>query len=113
MAIHYAREQAIKIVHELGASALPLRERLYGAYARAFIHALLSDSDQDYLPEELNQSMRLLATRMTARDGALEPTLSRMTDRELVECADEMIGIALRILRVDTRGPEADVPNPE
>ena len=104
MAIHYAREQASKIVHELGASALPLRERLYGAYARAFIHALLSDSDQDYLPEELNRAMRLLATRMTAQrafgaEGTLMATLSNMTDHELEECAEDMIDIALRILR--------------
>ena len=90
---------------------MPLRERLYGAYARAFIHALLSDSDQDYLPEELNQSMRLLATRMTARDGALQPTLSRMTDSELAECANEMIDIALRILRVDTHRPPSGSPD--
>ena len=90
---------------------MPLRERLYGAYARAFIHALLSDSDQDYLPEELNQSMRLLATRMTARDGALQPTLSRMMDRELAECANEMIDIALRILRVDTHRPPSGSPD--
>ena len=108
MAIHYAREQASKIVHQLGASALPLRQRLGGAYWGAFLPAL-SDSNQDYLPEELNQSMRLLATRITAREaldqGTLQATLSRMTDGELEECADEMIDIALRILRVDTRRP--------
>jgi hypothetical protein len=103
MAIHYAREQASQIVHRLGASALSLRDRLVGAYYFAFLPAL-DDSQQDYLPEELNQAMRLLATRMTAQrafgaEGTLMATLSNMTDHELEECAEDMIDIALRILR--------------
>ena len=107
MAIGYARELASQIVRKLGASAWPLRERLVGAYAGAFLHAL-GNSDQGYLPEDLNQSMMLLNSRMTAREGdegTLQATLSRMTDREMAECAEEMIDIALRILTVDTQRP--------
>jgi hypothetical protein len=112
MTIHYAREQASKIVHQLGASAMPLRDRLVRAYTYSFIHALGDADREDYLPEELHQSMMLFRSRMTARES-VQATLERMMDREMVECADEMIDIALRILRVDTRRPEADVPNPE
>ena len=49
--------------------------------------------------------MMLLNSRMTAREGdegTLQATLSRMTAREMAECAEEMIDIALRILTVDT-----------
>jgi hypothetical protein len=101
MTIQYAREQASTIVHTLGASALPLHERLIRAWGRAFIY-LMSDSEKDYLSEELYQSIRLLNNRMTAREGddegTLQATLIRMTQRELEDCADEMIDIALRIL---------------
>jgi hypothetical protein len=110
MAIHYAREQASKIVKKLGASALPLRERLVEAYVGAFLPALGDAEDQGYLPEDLDHTMRLLANRMTALEalgdeGTLHATLSRMTDHELEGCADDMIVIALRILRLGTRRP--------
>ncbi len=109
MGIGYAREQASKIVHRLGSSSLPLRERLLAAYLYAFLPAL-GDSDRDYLPEELNQSMRLLDSRMRVREdlgseGVLQSTLTQMTDRQMEECADAMIDIAVRILRVERRGP--------
>jgi hypothetical protein len=102
MTIEYAHEQATTIVHTLGASTLPLHERLIRAWGRAFIY-VISDSEKDYLSEELYQSIRLLNNRMTAREGddegTLQATLTRMTYRELEDCADEMIDIALRILR--------------
>jgi hypothetical protein len=107
--IHYAREQASTIVHTLGGSALPLRDRLIRAWGRAFIY-IISDSEKDYLPEELYQSIRLLNNRLTAREGddegTLQATLSRMAESELEDCADEMIDIALRILNVDTHRPD-------
>ena len=85
---------------------MPLRERLVEAYVGAFFPALC-DAEEGYLPEDLDHTMRRLANRMTALEalgdeGTLQATLSRMTDQELEACADDMIVIVLRILRLDT-----------
>jgi hypothetical protein len=41
----------------------------------------------------------MTAQRAFGAEGTLMATLSNMTDHELEECAEDMIDIALRILR--------------
>ena len=102
MSSEYAHEKATKIILTLATSAASIQQRLEWAFMPSLL-SLQSDSEEDYLPEELFQKIALLVDRMTSKEdeadeGTLVATLSTMTELELEDCAEKLTAIALEVI---------------
>jgi hypothetical protein len=103
MSISYAAERMREVIDVLSCLPEPLQNRLVMAYFPAFMNGVDDSSQGDYLPEDLQQRMRILSDRMTSSDSygdedRLQASTLRMDDVSAQECAREMVQIALEVI---------------
>ena len=110
MSLSQAQRHAGQIVLALAASG-PLRDRVLAAGVPSFMDLQADAAYDSYLPEHLQKRIDALLLHLTERQlpgeplGALEATVSSMSELELATCAEEMVQIAAEVIESDWRGP--------
>lgn len=93
----YAFEKFGRAVHELAASAAPIKERL----ANATYHlGVLREED---VPEEMREEFKHLRGRITSgtpqdREGTLAATINQITEQEAVDIAGAIVSFNDRLI---------------
>ena len=67
--------------------------------------AVHETSSFDVLPEHLQQRLAVLQDRLTSgksdeNEGSLHATTSRMSNSEAQKCADELVSLALEVIKI-------------
>jgi hypothetical protein len=99
MAIENAASLLARALNALSTGTGTLQARLETACTYSFIHVVHESGQEDYLPEDVQQRIRVLMDRLTSvagegGTGDIRATVSRMSDDEAQECATEMTELA-------------------